>query len=105
MPDSKRCNCSRSVACCLRNLSHADEFILRAKVSGERRAAIQVNQIHRTANQITDPRAHAIENRRWQTGNSQVEIGSGITRPMCSRTEDIKLPCAGGLEFGSGALD
>jgi hypothetical protein len=60
-------------------------------VAGERRAAIQVNQIHRTANQITDARTHAIENRRWQAGNRQIEIGGGITRPMCSRAKDVNL--------------
>ena len=105
MPDSKRCNCSRSVACCLRNLSHSDEFILRAQVAGERRVDVQVNQINRTANQIADPRAHAIKNGRRQAGNRQVQIGSGVTRPFGSGAEDLNFAGAGGFEFGGGALD
>ena len=105
MPDSKRCNCSRSAACCLRNLSHADEFILRAEVTGERPVDVQVNQIHRAADQIADARAHTIENRRRQAGNRQVEIGSGITRPFGSGAEDVNFARASNLEFGSGALD
>ena len=105
MPDSKRCNCSRSAACCLRNLSHANEFILRAEVAGERRVDVEVDQIHRTADRVTDPRAHAIEHRRRQAGNGQVEIGGGITRPFGSGAKDVNFPRAGSLEFGGGTLD
>src|SRR5260370_32341878 len=97
IPESRRCSCSRSAACCLRNLSDSDEFILRAEVAGERCVAVQVYQIHRTANQITDTRAHTVKNRRRQAGNSQVEIGGGVICPFCSGAKDINVPCAGGF--------
>lgn len=48
----------------------------------EPRVDVQVNQIHRTADQIYDTHAHAIENRRQQAGNHRVEIGSGIPRTI-----------------------
>ena len=79
--------------------------MLGAQVAGERGVDVQVNQINRTANQIADQRAHAIENGRGQAGNRQVEIGSGITRPFGGGAKDVNFPCAGGFEFGGGALD
>jgi hypothetical protein len=89
----------------LRNLSHSNEFILRAEVAGEWRVAVQINQIHRTADQITDARSHPIKNRRGQAGNRQVKIGSGVARSFSGGAEDVNFPRAGRLEFGGGALD
>jgi hypothetical protein len=74
-------------------------------MAGERRIDVQVNQIHRPANQIADPRAHAIKNRQGQAGNRQVEIGSGITRPFGCGAKDVNFPRASGFEFGGGALN
>jgi len=74
-------------------------------VAGERRADVQINQIHRTADQITDAGTHAIKYGGGQAGNRQVEIGSEISRPFGSGAKDVNFPGAGGLELGGGALD
>lgn len=104
-PPSGSCPIPLFVLTFLRNLSHPDEFILRAKVAGERRIDVQVNQIHRTADQITDPRSHAVEKRRGQARNRQVEIEGGVTRPFGSGAKNVNFPSASGFEFGGGALD
>jgi hypothetical protein len=54
MVASSRVNCSRSAACCLRNLSHPDEFILLAQVPSKGRSNVQIDEVHGPPQQFAD---------------------------------------------------
>ncbi|MCS7338790.1 MAG: hypothetical protein NZ739_11250 [Verrucomicrobiae bacterium] len=90
---------------CLRNLSHPHEFILSTKITGKRRAHVQINQVHRPPEQITYARARAIKQRRRQAGNRKIKIVACIARPFGCGTEHINLPRAGSFEFGDRTAD
>jgi len=55
----------------------------------EPRVDVQVNQIHRTADQISDTHAHAMENRRQQAGKPP-----GRDRKRIPRTISIEIVAA-----------
>lgn len=97
MADASRCKCWPSTAGCFRNLSHSEKFFLRARVAGEWRVVVQVNQINRTANRIAAPCAHAIKNRWGQIGKGHLEFGCGIMRSFGRGAKDENFLFPGDL--------
>jgi len=59
----------------LADLSHSNEFILRAEVAGERRADVQVNQIHRRPIKSLTRAPHYDKKPTAAGRKPQVEIG------------------------------
>ena len=76
------------------NLSHADEFILLAEVSRERRGDVEVNQVHRATQQVAHSRAHAVEKSGRQARDGEVEIGIGLEAALGRGAEKINFASA-----------
>jgi hypothetical protein len=88
-----------------RNLSHADEFILLAQITSERRVSIQINEVHRAAEQVADACSNAVEDRRRQTADGKVEVGVRAQDALGRGAEDIHFAGASGFEFRGGVLN